>query len=194
MQIKIKLIKINRFSGTTYKEFIEGVRKLQDLGLKKLILDLRGNTGGYMVAAALTFTPEEFAVGVNIFGVTNWLRTLKNIPPWWEDYRQALYKELGNPETDSAYLYKISPLFHAKNITKPMMVLQGANDPRVLKVESDELVEAAKNNGAVVEYVVFDDEGHGFRKTENEIESNEKILKFLDKHLAKKEEIIEEKE
>ncbi|MBN1253442.1 MAG: prolyl oligopeptidase family serine peptidase [Bacteroidales bacterium] len=155
---------------------------------------LGGSYGGYMVAAALAFTPEEFAVGVNIFGVTNWLRTLKNIPPWWEDYRQALYKELGNPDTDSAYLYEISPLFHAKNITKPMMVLQGANDPRVLKIESDELVEAAKSNGAIVEYVVFDDEGHGFRKKENEIISNEKILNFLDKYLAKKEEIIKEKE
>ena len=149
---------------------------------------LGGSYGGYMVAAALAFTPEEFAVGVNIFGVTNWLRTLKNIPPWWEDYRQALYKELGNPETDSAYLYKISPLFHAKNITKPMIVLQGANDPRVLKIESDELVENAKSNGAIVEYVVFDDEGHGFRKKENEIEANEKILKFLDKYLDRKEE------
>ena len=147
-----------------------------------------GSYGGYMVAAALSFTPDEFAVGVNIFGVTNWLRTLKNIPPWWEDFRQALYKEIGNPETDSAYLYKISPLFHAKNITKPLMVLQGANDPRVLKVESDELVAAAKSNGAIVEYVVFEDEGHGFRKKENEIEANEKILKFLDKYLLKKHE------
>lgn len=149
---------------------------------------LGGSYGGYLVAAALAFTPDEFAVGVNIFGVTNWLRTLKNIPPWWEDFREALYKEIGNPETDSAYLYKISPLFHAKNIKKPMIVLQGANDPRVLKVESDELVEAAESNGAVVEYVVFDDEGHGFRKKENEIVANEKILKFLDKYLSRKSE------
>jgi len=88
-----------------------------------------GSYGGYMVVAALAFQPEEFKVGIDIFGVTNWLRTLKNIPPWWESFRKALYKEMGNPETDSAYLYKISPLFHAENITKPLMVLQGANDP-----------------------------------------------------------------
>jgi len=147
---------------------------------------LGGSYGGYMVVAALAFQPDAFKVGVDIFGVTNWLRTLKNIPPWWEAYRKALYKEMGNPETDSAYLYKISPLFHASNIKKPLMVLQGAKDPRVLKVESDEMVEAVKKNGVPVEYVVFDDEGHGFRKTENEIEGYEKILNFLDKYLAEK--------
>ncbi len=149
---------------------------------------LGGSYGGYMVVAALAFQPDAFKAGVDIFGVTNWLRTLKNIPPWWEAYRKALYKEMGNPETDSAYLYKISPLFHADKITKPLMVLQGAKDPRVLKVESDEMVEAVKKNGVPVEYVVFEDEGHGFRKTENEIEGYEKILNFLDKYLAEKEE------
>ena len=146
-----------------------------------------GSYGGYMVAAALTFTPEAFDVGVNVFGVTNWLRTLKSIPSWWEAQREALYKELGDPAVDSAYLYKISPLFHAENIQRPLMVLQGANDPRVLKVESDEIVEAAKANDVPVEYVVFDDEGHGFRKKENEIEAYGKILEFLDRHLKQEE-------
>ena len=142
-----------------------------------------GSYGGYMVAAALTFTPEEFDVGVNIFGVTNWLRTLKSIPSWCEAQRKALYKELGDPAVDSAYLYKISPLFHADKIQKPFMVLQGANDPRVLKVESDEIVDAANQNGVPVEYVVFDDEGHGFRKKDNEIVAYGKILAFLDQYL-----------
>ncbi len=146
-----------------------------------------GSYGGYMVAAALTFAPEEFDVGVNIFGVTNWLRTLQSIPSWWEAQREALYKELGDPAVDSAYLYKISPLFHAENIQRPLMVLQGANDPRVLKVESDEIVEAAKANDVPVEYVVFDDEGHGFRKKENEIEAYGKILEFLDRYLKEEE-------
>ncbi len=150
---------------------------------------LGGSYGGYMVVAALAFQPDAFKVGVDIFGVTNWLRTLKNIPPWWEAFRKALYKEMGNPETDSAYLYKISPLFHADKITKPLMVLQGANDPRVLKIESDEMVAAVKKNGVPVEYVVFEDEGHGFRKKENEIEGYEKILGFLDKYLAEKKEL-----
>ena len=142
-----------------------------------------GSYGGYMVLAALTFQPTEFAVGVNLFGISNWVRTLESIPPWWESFREALYKEMGNPETDKDYLYSISPLFHYENIVNPLMVLQGANDPRVLKVESDEIVEAVKAKGVPVEYVLFEDEGHGFRKKENRIAGNKAILEFLDTYL-----------
>ncbi|HRW98077.1 MAG TPA: prolyl oligopeptidase family serine peptidase, partial [Cyclobacteriaceae bacterium] len=139
--------------------------------------------GGYMVMAALTFAPEEFTVGVNFFGVTNWLRTLKSIPPWWESFKIALYTEMGDPVADSVMLYNKSPLFHAGEITKPFIVLQGSNDPRVLQVESDEIVEEARKNGVPVEYVIFPDEGHGFVKKENNIKASEEILKFLDKYL-----------
>lgn len=143
-----------------------------------------GSYGGYMTMAALAFTPEEFKVGVNIYGVTNWLRTLKSIPSWWESQRKALYTELGDPFTvDSTALYNKSPLFHASKITKPFIVLQGKNDPRVLQVESDEIVAAAKANNVPVEYVIFPDEGHGFVKKENNITASEEILKFLDKYL-----------
>ncbi len=143
-----------------------------------------GSYGGYMTMAAMAFTPDEFKVGVNIFGVTNWLRTLKSIPPHWESFKEALYKELGDPNTaDSTRLYEISPLFHAENIKNPVMVLQGANDPRVLQVESDEIVAAIKNNNVPVEYVLFPDEGHGFRKKENEIKGYGQILTFLDQYL-----------
>ncbi|WP_185153569.1 S9 family peptidase [Fulvivirga lutimaris] len=141
-----------------------------------------GSYGGYMVMAALTFAPEEFALGVNYFGVTNWLRTLKSIPPWWASFREALYKEMGDPVADSIMLYNKSPLFHTDKITKPFIVLQGSNDPRVLKVESDEIVEGARKNGVEVEYVLFDDEGHGFVKKENNITASKEVLKFLDKH------------
>ncbi len=143
-----------------------------------------GSYGGYMVMAALAFQPEEFDVGVNIFGVTNWIRTLKSIPPWWESFKDALYDEMGDPYTDdSVRLYNISPLFHAKNVTKPLIVLQGAQDPRVLKVESDEIVEAVRNNGVPVEYVLFEDEGHGFVKKDNQIEGYGAVLAFLNEHL-----------
>jgi len=143
-----------------------------------------GSYGGYMTMAAMTFTPDEFKVGVNIFGVTNWLRTLKSIPPYWESFRNALYKELGDPTTtDSVRLYEISPVFHAHKVKNPVMVLQGANDPRVLKIESDEIVAGIEANGITVEYVVFDDEGHGFRKKENEIEGYRKVLTFLETYL-----------
>lgn len=144
---------------------------------------LGGSYGGYMVMAALAFTPEEFNVGVNYFGVTNWLRTLKSIPPWWASFREALYAEMGDPVKDSVMLYNKSPLFHADKITKPFLVLQGSNDPRVLKVESDEIVEAAKKNNVPVEYVLFPDEGHGFLKKENNIKASQETLKFLDTYL-----------
>ena len=146
-----------------------------------------GSYGGYMVMAALTFAPEEFDAGVNIFGVTNWLRTLKSIPPYWESYREALYTELGDPFTqDSVRLYNISPLFHADKVSKPLIVLQGTNDPRVLQVESDEMVAAVKENNVPVEYVLFADEGHGFLKKENEIKGYGQVKIFLDTYLKGK--------
>ena len=143
-----------------------------------------GSYGGYMVLAALAFQPQEFAVGIDIFGVANWHRTVKNIPPWWEAQRASLEKEMGDFD-DEEYFKQISPLFHADNIRKPLMVLQGANDPRVLQVESDEMVAAVKRNGVEVEYLVFADEGHGFRKKENQEKAYEAILKFLDRQWKK---------
>jgi protease II len=142
-----------------------------------------GSYGGYMVLAALTLRPEAFAVGVDLFGISNWQRTLNNTPPWWGSFRDALFAEMGDPKTDQARLRRISPLFNASRITAPLMVLQGANDPRVLQVESDEIVAAAKKNGVPVEYIVFPDEGHGFVKKENEIRGYGAVLAFLDRHL-----------
>lgn len=142
-----------------------------------------GSYGGYMVAAALAFRPDAFDVGVDIFGVTNWVRTLNSIPPWWESFKEALYDEMGDPATDEERHRRISPLFHASNIRKPLLVVQGANDPRVLQVESDELVAAVRANNVPVEYVVFPDEGHGFLRKENRIAAQEAYLRFLDQHL-----------
>ncbi len=123
-----------------------------------------------MTVAALCFHPDEFKTGVDLFGVVNWPRTLKEIPPYWESFRKALYEELGDPNSaDSVRLQKYSPLLHASNIKKPLMVLQGANDPRVLQKESDEIVAAVKKNKVPVEYVLFPDEGHGFNNSEEKI-------------------------
>ncbi|MFV8224551.1 alpha/beta fold hydrolase [Christiangramia aquimixticola] len=159
----------------------------QDYINKDQIGIIGGSYGGYMTMAAMTFAPDEFEVGVNIFGVTNWIRTLRSIPPFWEDYKKALYEELGDPNTqDSIRLKKISPLFHAEKVKNPVMVLQGANDPRVLQIESDEIVEAVRANNVPVEYVVFEDEGHGFIKKENEIKGYKQILLFLNKYLRDK--------
>jgi dipeptidyl aminopeptidase/acylaminoacyl peptidase len=168
------------------KDCIESKKLLASLGYVDMdkVGIAGGSYGGYMVMAALTFAPEEFKVGVNLFGVTNWLRTLKSIPPWWTSFREALYNELGDPTTaDSVALYNKSPLFFTKNITKPFIVFQGSNDPRVLQIESDEIVANAKANGVPVEYVIYPDEGHGFVKKENNIKTSQEMLKFLDKYL-----------
>jgi dipeptidyl aminopeptidase/acylaminoacyl peptidase len=141
-----------------------------------------GSYGGYMVLAALTFAPDAFDLGIDIFGVSNWIRTLESIPPWWGSFRDGLYAEMGDPKQERERLERFSPLLHAKNIKKPLLVVQGANDPRVLKVESDEIVEAAKQNGAPVEYLMFEDEGHGFEKKQNRIAASEAYVKFLKEH------------
>jgi len=145
-----------------------------------------GSYGGYMVLAALAFQPQEFQVGVDIFGVANWVRTLESIPPYWESFRLALYQEIGDPKKDLEQLKAISPLFHADKIRKPLLVLQGANDPRVIKPESDDIVAEVRKHGVPVEYLVFPDEGHGFTKKANEIRAWSAVLRFLDEHLKEK--------
>lgn len=162
--------------GRTYLESLDWVDG-ERIGV------MGGSYGGYMTAAALAFHPEAFDVGVNIFGVTNWVRTLESIPPWWGSFRDALYDEMGDPATDAERHRRISPLFHADQIVRPMLVVQGANDPRVLQVESDELVAAVRENEVPVEYLLFPDEGHGFRRRANRIEASEAYVRFLDTYL-----------
>jgi dipeptidyl aminopeptidase/acylaminoacyl peptidase len=142
-----------------------------------------GSYGGYMVLAALAFQPDVFDVGVDLFGISNWVRTLESMPAWWGAQRAALLAEIGDPQTDRQMLMDVSPLFQAKRIRKPLMVLQGANDPRVIKAESDDIVAAVKKNGVPVEYVVFANEGHGFTRRENQIQGYGSVLTFLDRHL-----------
>lgn len=162
--------------GKTYLQSLDWVQKDK-------IAIMGGSYGGYMVAAALAFRPEEFTAGIDIFGVTNWTRTLQEIPPWWGAQKQALYDEMGDPATDAERHTRISPLFHAANIKKPLLVIQGKNDPRVLQVESDELVAAVKKNNVPVEYIIFPDEGHGFLRKENRITASNAYVTFLDQYL-----------
>jgi dipeptidyl aminopeptidase/acylaminoacyl peptidase len=164
---------------------IDGKKYLQSLDYvdPNRIGIIGGSYGGYMVLAALAFQPQEFNAGVDLFGVANWIRTLESIPSWWEAQRKALYAEMGDPVADRRMLEEVSPLLHASLIRKPLIVLQGANDPRVLKVESDEVVAAVKKNGVPVEYIVFADEGHGFTKKKNQIRGYSAVLKFLDTYL-----------
>ncbi|MFV1986722.1 MAG: prolyl oligopeptidase family serine peptidase [Gemmatimonadota bacterium] len=165
-------------------DVVESKRMLIDTGWvdEERIGIIGGSYGGYMTLAALTFRPEEFTVGVDLFGISNWYRTVNSIPPWWEAQKDALESEMGD-FADEEFFRAKSPIFHADQIVRPLMVLQGANDPRVLQVESDEIVAAVRANGVAVEYVLFPDEGHGFRKKENQIAGYRKIREFLDLHL-----------
>jgi dipeptidyl aminopeptidase/acylaminoacyl peptidase len=162
--------------GSKYLESLDWVDS-QRIGI------MGGSYGGYMVLAALAFAPESFNMGIDIYGVSNWVRTLKSIPSWWESFKKYLYDELGDPATDEKRLRSISPVFHAKNIVKPLMVIQGKNDPRVLMSESDDIVNAVKKNKVPVEYVIFEDEGHGFTKKVNRIKAANSYIKFLKQHL-----------
>jgi dipeptidyl aminopeptidase/acylaminoacyl peptidase len=143
-----------------------------------------GSYGGCMVLSALAFYPNEYKAGVDYFGVANWLRTLRSIPPYWETFRKALYDEMGDPNTaDSVMLKNTSPLFNYQKINKPLIVFQGMNDVRVLPIESQEIVAGVRKNGVPVEYVTYADEGHGFQKKENQMDAISKTLIFLDKYV-----------
>jgi dipeptidyl aminopeptidase/acylaminoacyl peptidase len=174
-----------RHGDVDLKDCIAARRWLEGLGWVdgKKVGIIGGSYGGYMVCAALAFAPQAFDVGIDIFGVTNWIRTLESIPPWWSDFRAGLYAEIGDPEADRASLESRSPLVHASEIVKPLLVVQGKNDPRVLAAESEEIVAAVRANGAPVEYVLFPDEGHGFKNKENRIRASEAFLAFLEQHL-----------
>jgi dipeptidyl aminopeptidase/acylaminoacyl peptidase len=137
--------------------------------------------GGYMSLAALTFHPQEFAAGVNICGVSNLVSFATSLPKYWNMKR--FYEKLGDPEKDTELLRAISPIFHAEKIKSPVMILQGATDPRCPREQSDEMVSAIRSNGGNVEYLVYDDEAHGFRKRKNAIHAYQAILEFFNCHL-----------
>jgi dipeptidyl aminopeptidase/acylaminoacyl peptidase len=119
-----------------------------------------GSYGGYATLAGMTFTPELYAAGVDYVGVSNLFTFLNTIPPYWEPLLDMMHEMVGHPEKDSLQLRQTSPVFHADKIQAPLFVAQGANDPRVNKDESDQMVEALKERGIEVQYMVKDNEGH----------------------------------
>ncbi len=145
-----------------------------------------GSYGGYATLAGLTFTPDIYACGVDIVGPSNLFTLLDSIPPYWEAGRKWLYEMTGDPETEEGreLLKASSPLFSAANIVKPLMIVQGANDPRVKKAESDQIVNALKSNKQPVTYLLAEDEGHGFRKPLNKMALHAEIERFFATHLG----------
>jgi dipeptidyl aminopeptidase/acylaminoacyl peptidase len=135
--------------------------------------------GGYAVLAGLAFTPRLYACGVDYVGVSNIFTLLETIPPYWELGRKMMYEMIGDPESEQELLRAASPVFHADRITAPLLVAQGANDPRVKKAESDQIVAALRSRGIEVEYLVKDDEGHGFDNEENRFDFYRAMERFL---------------
>jgi len=143
-----------------------------------------GSYGGYATLAGLTFTPDLYAAGVDYVGVANLFTFIKAFPPYWKPYLEMVYEMVGHPEKDKDLLTAASPVFHSKNIKVPLLIAQGANDPRVNKAESDQMVEALKARGIEVPYLVKDNEGHGFSNEENRFEFYRAMEEFLGKHLG----------
>jgi len=142
--------------------------------------------GGYATLAGLAFTPDEYACGVDVVGPSNLFTLLESIPPYWESGRKWLYEMVGDPETEEGrkLLREASPLFSADKISKPLLIVQGANDPRVKRAEADQIAVALRDKGHPVEYLLAMDEGHGFRKPLNRMAMNAQIEKFLATHLG----------
>jgi dipeptidyl aminopeptidase/acylaminoacyl peptidase len=145
-----------------------------------------GSYGGYAALAGLTFTPDFWAAGVSLVGPSNLITLLESIPPYWESIRKIFYERMGNPNTPEgkALLERVSPLNFAERIKKPLLILHGANDPRVKKAESDRIVVALRDRGYPVEYIVAPDEGHGFSRPVNNMAAYAATERFLAKHLG----------
>lgn len=144
-----------------------------------------GSYGGYTTLAGITLTPELYSCAVDYVGVSNMFTFMNTIPPYWEPFRKMFYEMVGDPVADSVMLAEVSPVFHADKIKCPLLIAQGANDPRVNKDESDQMVAALRTRGIDVEYIVKDNEGHGFYNQENQFEFYGAMEKFFEKNLMR---------
>lgn len=143
-----------------------------------------GSYGGYATLAGLTFTPDLYACGVDYVGVSNLFTFMQTIPPYWKPMLDMMYEMVGNPEEMKKQFEETSPALQAHKIKAPLLIAQGAKDPRVNQAESDQIVEAMKKRGIDVDYLVKENEGHGFRNEENRFEFYEEMEKFLKKYLG----------
>jgi dipeptidyl aminopeptidase/acylaminoacyl peptidase len=168
-------------------DITDGVKWLIDSGIAdpKRIAVYGGSYGGFATLAAIAFTPDIYAAAVDYVGVSNLFTFLNTIPPYWKPYLDMLHEMVGDPEHDKELLAAASPALHADRIRTPLLIAQGANDPRVNKAESDQMVEALRKRGVIVEYLVKDNEGHGFANEENRFEFYEAMERFLAAHLRK---------
>ncbi len=159
--------------------------KAQGIADPKRIAIYGASYGGYATLAGVAFTPKLYACGVDYVGVSNLFTFMQTIPPYWRPMIEMMYEQVGNPETDREQLAATSPALHADRIEVPLFIAQGANDPRVNKAESDQMVAALRERGVEVEYMVKEDEGHGFSQEENRFDFYHAMEAFLAKHLGR---------
>ncbi len=174
-----------QWGQTMQNDITDGVKWLIKEGIAdpKRVAIYGASYGGYATLAGVTFTPDLYACAVDYVGVSNLLSFMNTIPPYWKPLLDMMHEMIGDPETDKEMMEKYSPVFHVDQIKAPLFIAQGANDPRVNKAESDQMVEALKKRGVEVEYMVKENEGHGFSNEENKFDFYRAMEKFLDKYL-----------
>ena len=176
----------HEWGGKMHDDVVDGVRWAiaQGIADPARVAIYGGSYGGYAALVGATFTPDLFRCAVSIVGPSNLLTFIDTIPPYWSSYRTMLYQRVGNPETEPEFLKSRSPLFHVDRIRIPMLIAQGANDPRVNRAESEQIVAAMQAKGIDHEYLLFEDEGHGFAKPENRLRFYAAAERFLARHLG----------
>ena len=182
-----------RFLEAGYKQWgramqddiTDGVEWLKARGISdpKRIAIYGGSYGGYATLAGITYTPHLYACALDYVGVSNLLTFMQTIPPYWKPMLEMMYEQVGDPVRDREMLEACSPALHADRIVAPLFIAQGANDPRVNKAESDQMVAALRARGVEVEYMVKENEGHGFHNQENRFDFYRAMERFLARHL-----------
>ena len=167
-------------------DITDGVKWLIEQGIAdpKRIAIYGGSYGGYATLMGLIKTPELYACGVDYVGVSNLFTLFESIPEYWKPLLEQMYETIGNPVTDKEQFEATSPTLHADRISAPLFIAQGANDPRVVKAQSDAMVEAMRARGVEVQYMVKDNEGHGFHNEENSFDFYRAMDAFLTEHLG----------
>jgi dipeptidyl aminopeptidase/acylaminoacyl peptidase len=174
------------WAGRMHDDLIDGVEWIVGQGIadRKKVAIMGGSYGGYATLVGLTFTPEVFVAGVDIVGPSNLITLMRTIPPYWTPGKAMFAYRIGDVETEEEFLKSRSPVFFADRIRVPLLIGQGANDPRVKQAESEQIVAAMRRANLPVEYVVYTDEGHGFARPENRLHFNARAEEFLARHLG----------